>query len=193
MLYNRGLDVNDLALRFRCTACGECCRTYRVPVTDRDLQRLSSATGRPAAELTQWLTPDEVDLSGEPFVELGSGRRLLVLAHAPSGGCELLGDDGRCSFYESRPADCRAFPFDFSSDPDKRVRRLELLPLDACPYERDGANDIAELVRIDEQRWQELREFQARVQRWNQLARHRRRLRKPVGGSAEFLAFLGLR
>src|SRR5262249_35444606 len=87
----------EAELAVRRTGCGACCKTLRVAVTHHDVARLAHATGRPATELVEWLAPDEVDMTGEPetFVELGAGRRLLVLAQR-DGACALLGADQRC-------------------------------------------------------------------------------------------------
>ena len=104
-------------LAFRCTGCGNCCRNLRVALTAADLSRLSAATGQPATALVEWLAPEAVDMTGEPssFVELGEGRRLMVLAQQ-AGACVLLGPDDRCRAYDARPLDCRAFPFDFETN-----------------------------------------------------------------------------
>jgi Fe-S-cluster containining protein len=179
-------------LRFRCTACGECCRKLRVAITDRDLLRLLRATGREPRELVDFLEPAAVDMSGEPesFVELREGRRLMVLAHGRDG-CQHLDQQSRCSVYADRPADCRAFPFDVERPPGGR-RRLVLLPLDGCDYASDGDNVEDEIVSQDARRWEELERYQRRVESWNRAARHRRRLGKLVGGSAEYLEFLRL-
>jgi Fe-S-cluster containining protein len=185
------LRADTAALTFRCTSCGECCRSLRVAVTSFDVARLVSTSGRSAAELVTWLAPDEVDMTGEPqsFVELAEGRRLMVLAHA-NGACQLLGSDHRCSVYAARPRDCRAFPFRFEPDERERnVRRLSLLPLRGCDYASDGQQDVATLDAEDRARWQELERYQRVVAEWNRRAWHRRRLMKRLGRSAEFLGY----
>ncbi len=180
-------------LRFRCTACGNCCRGLRVAVTDADVARLLAATGRPATDLFDWLEPDAVDMTGEPesFVELGPGRRLLVLAHA-EGACQLLASDNRCSAYGARPLDCRLFPLNPSFEPESsgKLKRLELLPLSDCRYELDGHTSAANIKQEDELRWQELHRYQAHVARWNRLAKHQRRLGQRVGTAEVFFDFL---
>jgi Fe-S-cluster containining protein len=178
-------------LRFRCTACGNCCRNLRVAVTALDVQRLALATGRPALTLIEWLAPDAVDMSGEPesFVELAQGRRLMVLAQA-DGACKLLSSDDSCSAYAARPRDCQAYPFDVERPASVSGKRhLALLPLDACEYAEDGENDARELAAIDELRFEELARYQARVVLWNRLVWHQRRLGKPLGVVSEFLRF----
>ena len=192
-------------LTFRCTGCGNCCRALRVAITASDVARLTVASGRAASELVAWLPPDEVDMEGEPesFVELSSGRRLMVLAQA-RGACVLLTPEDRCSAYAARPLDCRAFPFDFERAASASLRdgkaRLALLPLVtaergeagallSCDYASDGEQNGLELAELDAWRFRELAAYQQVVARWNRLARHRRRLRHPLGSGADFLRF----
>jgi Fe-S-cluster containining protein len=180
---------------FRCTACGNCCRDLRVAVTALDVARLAAATSLAPGALVDWLAPDAVDMTGEPdsFVELSEGRRLMVLRQT-DGACTQLGPDNRCGAYAARPRDCRAFPFDFSAtaaSPDA-PRRLTLLPLpvqERCDYGVDAENDEAALALEDQTRWDELRDYQALVARWNRRAWHRRRLHRSPGDAATFLAF----
>jgi len=191
-------------LTFRCTGCGNCCRALRAAITVADVARLAAASGRAASELVAWLPPDEVDMAGEPesFVELSAGRRLMVLAQA-RGACVLLTPDDRCSAYAARPLDCRTFPFDFERAASTSVQdgnvRLTLLPLLtpereagallSCDYASDGEQNARELAELDAWRFRELAAYQQVVARWNRLARHRRRLRHPLGSGADFLHF----
>ena len=184
--------MTEDALRFRCTACGECCRRLRAAVTDRDLERLVRVTQKSAAELVEWLAPDTVDMTGEPesFVELAEGRRLMALKQR-DGACVFLDADGRCSVHAARPLDCRQYPFDVIGA--KTAREIRLLPLaDWCAFEKDGDNPRGEVLEADRSRWSELRAYQARLAAWNRLARHRRRLGHRPRDAREFLEFLGL-
>jgi Fe-S-cluster containining protein len=179
-------------LGFRCDGCGACCRELRVSVTHHDLRRLSAGIARPAGTLVDWLTVDAVDMTNEPgsFVELRGGRRLMVLRHS-AGACHLLDAAARCSAYEHRPRDCRLFPLDLERDEHGRITGVARLPF-ACGDEAGPELELAELARADEQRWSELADYQARVQRWNVSARHRRRFRLPLEEAEAFLVFLGL-
>ncbi len=176
------------AIDFRCTGCGNCCRTLRVAVTARDVARLASATGRAVEELVAWLAPDAVDMAGEPqsFVELSEGRRLMVLAQRDSA-CLLLDENDRCSAYAARPRDCRAFPFDFERAGART--QLKLLPLVGCDHAHDGANQLATLEAEDAERWRELEAYQSLTARWNRRVFHRRRLGRSAGSAADFLKF----
>jgi Fe-S-cluster containining protein len=180
-------------LAFHCNGCGACCRELRVSVTHHDLARLSQGLARPAATLVDWLAPDAVDMTDEPgtFVELRAGRRLMVLRHA-GGACHLLDADNRCTAYAERPEDCRLFPFDLERDEHGEMSGLALLPLAGCSEERGPAHELAGIDQDDRRRWRELADYQARVARWNTLARHRRRFRLPLEDEHAFLAFLGL-
>jgi Fe-S-cluster containining protein len=179
-------------LTFRCTACGECCRRIRVVLTHHDLRRLSAGLGRPAASLVEWLAPEDVDMTDEPgsFVRLSAGRRLMVLAHA-GGACQLLQPDQRCGAYAHRPLDCRLYPFHLERGAEGEPGELTRLDTERCGEQGQPA-ELGPLSELDAQRWQELGEFQQRLLRWNQLARHRQRFGKPLGDAAAFLAFLGL-
>jgi Fe-S-cluster containining protein len=180
------------ALSFRCTACGNCCRSLRVALTALDVRRLAEATSKSHEELVEWLAPDAVDMTGEPqsFVELSSGRRLMVLAQR-DGACAQLGADDLCSVYAARPRDCQAYPFDLERTPDASgKRRLALLPLHDCDYAADGAQKQSALEHTDDARFRELARYQELVARWNRQAFHRRRLGKPVGSASAFLSFV---
>jgi Fe-S-cluster containining protein len=165
----------------------------RVAVTHHDLRRLVAGLGRPAASFVEWLDPEQVDMTGEPgsFVELEAGRRLMVLAHR-GGGCHLLEPTFRCGAYASRPLDCRVYPFDLVRSEDRRLVELGRLDAHGCGDRGDPPEDLGRLSSLDDQRWQELRDYQARLERWNRLARHRRRFQRRVGDAGEFLAWLGL-
>jgi Fe-S-cluster containining protein len=179
-------------LDFHCNGCGACCKALRVAITHHDLRRLAEGLGRPAATLVEWLSPDAVDMTGEPesFVELTEGRRLMVLAQQ-GGACRLLEAD-RCSAYDLRPLDCRLFPFDLSRDAAGVVVGLARLPLDGCGDERGPRASLGDVAAEDASRWIELRDYQQRLERWNRLVRHRRRFRRPAGSAADFLCWLGL-
>ena len=74
-------------MQLRCARCPACCKYVRVPITHCDLLRLVAVKIHPLEQLVEWLSPDEIDMSGEPdsFVELSIGRRLMVLRHEGGG------------------------------------------------------------------------------------------------------------
>lgn len=179
-------------LGFRCNGCGDCCRTLRVAITHHDLRRLSAALGRRPGALVDWLAPQGVDMTDEPgsFAELAGGRRLMVLAQT-EGTCQLLDAERRCGAYAARPWDCRLYPLALQRDQDGQPSRVSRLDRDGCGDEQAAPADLAQLSADDEQRWAELADYQARLSRWNQWARHRRRFRHPLGDAEQLLEFLG--
>lgn len=85
-------------LRFRCTACGQCC------------------TGEPGHV---WVTEDEIlrmaqrlKLSRRAFEERYVRRvgSRVSLREQPGGDCVML-KDGRCQVYADKPQPCSTFPF----------------------------------------------------------------------------------
>ena len=89
-------------LRFRCLPdCGLCCRTYRVPLTDFDLDRLQEVVD-PAACTS-------IEYTG--YTEPGSGvETRAFMENGRMGGCCYLDEDARCSVYGNRPLYCRTYP-----------------------------------------------------------------------------------
>jgi Fe-S-cluster containining protein len=89
---------SDELSSFFCRQCGACCRWGgHVLLTETDITRLAAAAGLPEGE---WINR---------YTALAANRRQLTLADGPDGACILLQGD-RCSFYEARPEQCRAFP-----------------------------------------------------------------------------------
>ncbi len=86
-------------LRFRCTACGECC------------------TGAPGYV---WVEPEEIGplarakgLTVKAFKRrhLRRVKRRWSLLERENGDCEMLGPDRRCTVYQAKPVRCSTFPF----------------------------------------------------------------------------------
>src|SRR5258706_12873020 len=100
-------------LNFRCTGCGNCCKDPLLPLTDEDIQRIVDATGDNVSDIAQIVDKTAIEMGDEleAFVNLRQGKRVLVLRHA-RGSCIYLGDDDRCTIYESRPLGCRVYPLD---------------------------------------------------------------------------------
>ncbi|MBN2552741.1 MAG: YkgJ family cysteine cluster protein [Spirochaetales bacterium] len=86
-------------LSFRCLPdCGLCCRTYRVPLTELDLDRLREVADPeacPGIRLTESVT--------------GGGIRAFM-ENGRAEGCCYLDGNARCSVYGHRPLYCRTYP-----------------------------------------------------------------------------------
>jgi uncharacterized protein len=108
-LFPEGPDVTDVrecfydkGLRFGCTRCSKCCRHTPgyVFLSPRDLRSLAGALGM-----------SEADLRGRYCREVAFGVvTRLSLKEKPNLDCVFWEDEG-CSVYESRPLQCRSFPF----------------------------------------------------------------------------------
>ena len=85
-------------LRFRCTACGQCCtgEPGHVWVDRTEIERLARAKGL------------SVKAFRNRYVRR-VGRRQSLREH-PNGDCMMLAD-GRCTVYDAKPQRCSTFPF----------------------------------------------------------------------------------
>ena len=106
----------DGGLRFECTRCQRCCRLEPgyVFLSQRDLQALARAKALSVAEFTARYCR---------AVDIGGFERLSLTEKA-NYDCSLW-EDGACTVYESRPLQCRSFPFwDANLASRMRGRRL---------------------------------------------------------------------
>lgn len=149
----------------------------RVPVTRADLVRLRAETGHAPGEVVELLGPDQIDLAGEPsaFFELDVGRRALSLRWR-EGGCTLLGADGRCTAYDARPLACRAFPLSATRGKRGGLKRLRLLPVADCPWERGPPRAPHAVAALFDSLERELAAHHAFVAAFNRETKRRRRL-----------------
>lgn len=202
----------------RCANCPACCKRVRVPLTHHDLTRIVDKTSLSAEAIVEWLTPDEIDMSGEPesFVELNRGRRLLVLRHE-GDGCRFLAASGYCQIYDERPASCAAYPIaleraaypialERGSAAERELERgsaaecVHLSLLHDAPCDRNAAlarlQDLegeSEARRAVERVERELRDYVARVAEWNRQQRRRKWVRRLPQREGDFFAFLNVK
>ncbi len=92
----------ERGLRFECTQCGKCCWTRgeysHVYLTREDLTALARALDISVAELRERYTFR--DENGWTELDFTSGRCVMLDA-----------ETNLCTVYESRPTQCRTFPF----------------------------------------------------------------------------------
>lgn len=181
---------------FTCDRCSRCCRSHRVPLTQADVVRLEAGP-LPLSEFTEFLSPDEVEMGGEPesFARLREGRRVLVLRHAgPTQGCVFLNENG-CAVHDLRPSSCRTYPYDRPENGSE----LGLVPGAMCPPEtgllltlgkRGDPATRVEFIGAILKRDEELKQHADVIQRWNLRQRTRLRLGRTPESGAEFLAEL---
>lgn len=179
--------------KFRCTGCGNCCKDPLLPLTDRDVARITQRTGTPAREFVRWVDRHGIEMDDEPeaFVRLREGRRVMVMRQR-SSGCHFLGKDDRCTIYGSRPLGCRIFPFDPSYSKQGKLVRLQLIQATDCQYELDGDNDADRVRELHGQHDGATGRYHERVALWNREQTRRARQGRSVQTAGDFLAFLGL-
>ncbi|HEV8632052.1 MAG TPA: YkgJ family cysteine cluster protein [Thermoanaerobaculia bacterium] len=98
-------------VRFTCTRCGDCCRSWNVMLGPGEEERLAALDweGREA---------DLVGATTAVTSALPGGPRVRRLARHDDGACVYLGADNRCRIHvhfggESKPLMCRLYPFGF--------------------------------------------------------------------------------
>jgi Fe-S-cluster containining protein len=180
-------------LKFRCTGCGNCCKDPLLPLTDKDVLRITQRTGDDPQDFIIWVDRNGIDMDDEPeaFVRLRQGKRVMVMRHQ-GGGCRYLGQDDRCTIYGSRPLGCRIFPFDPSFTKQGKLRRLKLIQATDCQYELDGENDPDAIRELHQRHEAATSAYQARVAEWNKEQTRRARAGRAAQSAREFLSFLGV-
>lgn len=104
-----------------CAACeSKCCANPRSLVSLRllDVARLRDAGLEHAIASSdpKDAPNDEVRAAIEKVQHLDTWHRFPMLQKRSDGRCVLLDEHGRCSAYDARPLQCRAFPFLLAND-----------------------------------------------------------------------------
>lgn len=95
-----------LAQNWDCHACGQCCKQYRVDVTDDEAARIRDH---------HWETDPEMQ-GCEVLVKQPGQGGAESLNQLADGSCVFLRDDGRCRIHakfgaDAKPLACRIYPF----------------------------------------------------------------------------------
>ncbi len=126
-------------LRFGCRQCGGCCggAPGYVWVTNDEIAAMAKEMGISASEFTNL------------FVRLIYGRK-KSLNERPNGDCVLLDPDKKqCMVYESRPVQCRTWPFwDSNLDRESSWKRAQK----SCKGCGDPRGKLYTLEEIEEER-----------------------------------------
>jgi len=187
------MATGERFLKFRCTGCGNCCKDPLLPLTDRDVARITQKTGVDALTFVRWVDRMGIDMDDEPeaFVRLREGKRVMIMRQG-KGGCHFLGPDDRCTIYGIRPLGCRVFPFDATFGKAGKLRRLKLIQATDCLYELDGENDADAMRDMQTRHEGTTAQYQVRIVEWNREQAKRKRQGKSVQTAREFLSFLGV-
>ena len=88
---------------FHCRQCGNCCRAEGyVRLAPGEDEAIAARLGLDVYEFTRRHT------------RLTADRRGLSLTEKADGSCVFLDDAGRCAIQAAKPAQCRAFPLQWS-------------------------------------------------------------------------------
>jgi hypothetical protein len=85
---------DEIAPQIDCTACGNCCRTLMINITQQEVE-----------ELADYLNM-HTDEAKEKYVETSLHGDMMIINTIP---CHFL-KESSCSIYEHRFAECRDFP-----------------------------------------------------------------------------------
>ncbi len=83
--------------KFSCLQCGACCKVGFIYLKKGEADKIARSLGMPAAQFKKKYTTW--------FLWLGR-----ALKWTQAGGCVFL-KDKKCSIYESRPEQCRTWPY----------------------------------------------------------------------------------
>ena len=108
-----------MPISWRCTLCGQCCKTYTPFVLPSDVARLARATGKTIWEFVTFYQVDEfpnpISADEERYVaQMDQGPVVMCLSRAlsPEGEaqCVFL-KENLCSVHLDRPLVCHSYPF----------------------------------------------------------------------------------
>jgi len=162
-------------LKFRCTGCGNCCRETMVMLTDADIGRLASGTARPWRDFVRFVREGDITLEKRSpyWVRLRSKRYVLALRWKRRA-CVFLGEDNRCTVYESRPLACREHPFAIEHSDSGGLLKLTKSRVGRCPNEWDGRLLRRDLVALSRWTGRESESYRERLKQWNRLGQGER-------------------
>ena len=139
-------EIDEAGLRFTCTQCGNCCTgpTGFVLFTDLEAQAMAKDVGVSTEVFYEEYTRDTI-----------VGRSLKEVEIEPYGfDCVFLTRDAKtgktgCSVYQTRPEQCRTWPFWKSNLIGKRAWRQAS---EDCPGMDQGELHPPEYIRLTRDR-----------------------------------------
>ena len=185
----------DTRVKWRCTLCGQCCKSYLPLVLPHDVRVLQEALGRPMSTFITFYRTTEfdgpIDQSYEPqFFETIHGKLAMGLSRVdlPDGevGCVFL-KNNLCTVHSSRPLVCRQYPFQPRDEniPDGAIRLMD----NPC-FGKHAEDEVVEEapVRRNYVLFSEIQDdYLSKVKAWNADPKSATR------DIEEFLSYVGLR
>lgn len=105
------LFVHPPDVRFTCSRCGDCCRTWDVMISPRERKALEGVDWSERAD-------DLVDLKPTVGIKVPGMTGQRRLRRRDDGSCIYLGEQNQCRLHEhfgdeAKPLMCRLYPFGF--------------------------------------------------------------------------------
>lgn len=101
--------TNRQPIKFKCTACGACCKNVRDSIVLEPLDAFRIVREKMKSGCTD--SADDILWNMADLKELSRGFNVFVLRTVnDSGICSML-EHNRCTIYKVRPRTCRLYPF----------------------------------------------------------------------------------
>lgn len=112
---------NRQPVKFKCSACGACCKNVRDSIVLEPLDAFRIIREKMKSGCTD--SADEILWRIADLKELSHGFHVFVLKTVNDGGvCEML-KNNRCTIYPVRPRTCRLYPF--TAEPCSAEHRIK--------------------------------------------------------------------
>lgn len=126
--------------KFSCSGCGDCCREFPVPLSEKDIQTIEGLDWK------SLVSDDYKDAFYQDVSILGRDSTKVLRQRPERQGCIFLGDDNLCKIHgqfgsEKKPYACRAFPFQFIEFNNKSGTQSFVSPLYVCKSVAEGSGD----------------------------------------------------
>lgn len=113
--------TNRQPIKFKCSACGACCKNVRDSIVLEPLDAFRIVRAKLKNGCTD--SADDILWSMADLKELSRGFNVFVLRTVnDSGVCNML-NNNRCTIYSVRPRTCRLYPF--TADPCPEEHRIK--------------------------------------------------------------------
>ncbi|MDG5813974.1 YkgJ family cysteine cluster protein [Chitinispirillales bacterium ANBcel5] len=168
-----------------CSRCGRCCREPIVPVTYRDVLRISRFLKQPPQRFVRFFSPSEMNYDPDAplWIRFRYGKRAMGLKRV-SEKCVFLSGDFTCSVYKNRPVTCRSFPHSIElNSKNRKIESVTLNKITQCKAKPSHTTVENDLIKIAKQEIREDSHYYSIIEKWNSS--------RKTGGVKHFLAFLG--
>ena len=173
--YFYAMRESPSVIKWRCTLCGQCCKTYVPLILAHDVMQIQKSRSSPMSTFVTFYGPTDfdgpVDKSYEPqFFQTKHGKLAMGLSRVdlPDGdvGCVFL-KHNLCSIYDFRPRVCRQYPFKLL---DENIRDGPIKLMDDPCFGKHAEDEVVDEAPIRENyvRFLDLQDdYLDKVKEWN--------------------------